>query len=188
MNHQERAYLDYAASTPVDPAVLAAMQPYFSREFGNPSSVHLFGQRAEAAVENARSLIADCLDCSAGEIVFTSCGSESDNLALRGAAFAAREQRGAERILLSPVEHHAISHTAEQLAQLHGFEVEYLPVDQYGKIDRKEIEYLMARGMDEETAVSTIVRGFLNVDIEGLPANLQERLDKAVAETEKDMF
>ena len=153
MNHQERAYLDYAASTPVDPAVLAAMQPYFSREFGNPSSVHLFGQRAEAAVENARSLIADCLDCSAGEIVFTSCGSESDNLALRGAAFAAREQRGAERILLSPVEHHAISHTAEQLAQLHGFEVEYLPVDQYGKIDRKELE----SKLDPSVAIVSVI-------------------------------
>ena len=123
-NKRPTIYLDYAATTPVDPRVLDAMMPYFREEFGNPSSVHSFGQRAEAALENAREVVAKALNCQTGEVVFTSCGSESDNLAIRGAAFAARAQRGANHILISPVEHHAVSRTAEQLAELHGFELE----------------------------------------------------------------
>jgi cysteine desulfurase len=153
MNHPERIYLDYAASTPVAPTVLESMLPYFAVEFGNPSSVHLYGQRAEAAVEQSRQQIADCLGCSSNEIIFTSCGSESDNLALRGIALAAREQRGASRILISPVEHHAISHTAEQLAALFGFTVEYLAVDTYGKIDLEELE----KSLDTDTAIVSVI-------------------------------
>ena len=82
----KRIYLDYAATTPVDPRVLDVMMPYFSASFGNPSSVHRYGQQAEAAIESARETVASALNCRADEIVFTSCGSESDNLALRGAA------------------------------------------------------------------------------------------------------
>lgn len=133
-------YLDYAATTPVDPRVLEAMMAYFREEFGNPSSVHSYGQRAEAALENAREMVASTFNCRPDEVVFTSCGSESDNLAIRGAAFAAREQRGARHILISPVEHHAVSRTAEQLASLHGFELEYLPVDEYGRVHPAEVE------------------------------------------------
>ena len=133
-NKRPTIYLDYAATTPVDLRVLDAMMPYFREEFGNPSSVHSFGQRAEAALENAREMVAKALNCQTGEVVFTSCGSESDNLAIRGAAFAARAQRGANHILISPVEHHAVSRTAEQLAELHGFELEYLPVDEHGMV------------------------------------------------------
>ncbi|MEJ2759270.1 MAG: aminotransferase class V-fold PLP-dependent enzyme, partial [Anaerolineales bacterium] len=81
------------------------MQPYFSQEFGNPSSTHRFGQTAEAAVERARINLAEVFSCKSNEIIFTSGGSESDNLALRGGAVAARQDRGANHILISPVEH-----------------------------------------------------------------------------------
>jgi cysteine desulfurase len=132
---ESKIYLDYAATTPVDERVLEAMLPYFRQHFGNPSSTHTYGQRAEAAVETAREKVAKVLNCQPGEIIFTACGSESDNLALRGAALAGRAQRGANHILISPVEHHAISRTAQQLAAIYGFEVEYLPVDGYGRVD-----------------------------------------------------
>jgi cysteine desulfurase len=134
-----KIYLDYAATTPVDARVLEAMLPYFTNIFGNPSSVHSFGQSAEAALEEARENIAQELNCQPVEVIFTSCGSESDNLALRGAAFAARGKRGANHILISPVEHHAVSRTAEQLSRLHDFEIEYLPVDESGKVHEDEV-------------------------------------------------
>jgi cysteine desulfurase len=118
-----KVYLDYAATTPVDSRVLDAMLPYFKDDFGNPSSVHTFGQRAEAALETSRESVAQVLNCRPDEIIFTSCGSESDNLAVRGAAMEARRKRQANHILISPVEHHAVSRTAKQLAVLQDFEV-----------------------------------------------------------------
>jgi cysteine desulfurase len=130
----QKVYLDYAATTPVDPRVLEVMLPYFNEHFGNPSSVHTFGQRAEAALEDSRESVAQVLDCRSDEIIFTSCGSESDNLAVRGTAWEARRKRQANHILISPVEHHAISRTAQQLAALHDFEVEQLPVDSFGMV------------------------------------------------------
>lgn len=132
-------YFDYAATTPVDRRVLEAMLPYFQEIFGNPSSVHRYGQQAEAALENARSSVAQCINCQANEVIFTACGSESDNLALRGAAFQGRLERQANHILISPVEHHAISRTAQQLAEMHGFEVEFLPVDRFGLVDPEAV-------------------------------------------------
>ena len=153
MMPQKRVYLDYAASTPIDSTVLAAMTPFFSQDFGNPSSVHLFGQRAESAVEEARHQIATALNCSPQEIIFTSCGSESDNLALRGAALAAKEQRGAYRILTTPVEHHAISHTAEQLSTLFGFETVYLSVDSDGVVDTRALE----KEVDQDVALVSVI-------------------------------
>ena len=154
MNPQpSKIYLDYAATTPVDPRVLEKMLPYFRETFGNPSSVHSFGQRAEAALEEARETVAQVLNCLPAEIVFTSCGSESDNLALRGAAFAARLNRGANHILISPVEHHAVSRTADQLSSLHNFQIEYLPVDQTGKVHPDEVA---ARLRDDTALVSVI--------------------------------
>ena len=90
---QDYIYLDYAATTPLDSRVMDAMLPYFSQVFGNTSSIHKFGQQAEAALEKARMTIAAGMSCNPDEIVFTSCGSESDNLALRGTAFAARRQQ-----------------------------------------------------------------------------------------------
>jgi cysteine desulfurase len=94
-------YLDYSATTPVDSRVLEAMTPFFSGSFGNPSSVHRYGQVAEAAVDAARELVASILKCKIDEVIFTSCGSESDNLAIRGAAYAMREKTGAKWILAS---------------------------------------------------------------------------------------
>lgn len=132
---KDSIYLDYAATTPVDPRVLDVMLPYFSQLFGNSSSVHFFGQQAESALEEARLSVAGDLNCAPDEVIFTSCGSESDNLALRGTAFARRGLINADHILISPVEHHAVTKTAQQLARLHGFEVEYLPVDEAGMVD-----------------------------------------------------
>jgi len=132
-------YLDHAATTPVDSRVLAAMLPYFSETFGNPSSVHAYGQRADAAIETARAGVAAALGCSAAEVVFTGSGSESDNLALRGAAFAERQRRGADVLLLSPVEHPAVLRTARQLEQRFGFEIEWLRVDGDGRVPPDEL-------------------------------------------------
>ncbi|MFV1948628.1 MAG: cysteine desulfurase family protein [Anaerolineales bacterium] len=127
-------YLDYAATTPVDDRVVAAMQPYYNITFGNPSSIHLFGQQSELALENARETLAKNINALPSEIVFTSSGSESDNLALRGIALAARQKRIGNHLLISPIEHPAVLQTADQLAKLHGFKVSYLPVDRYGVV------------------------------------------------------
>jgi cysteine desulfurase len=148
-----QVYLDHAATTPVDPRVLSAMLPFFSETFGNPSSVHAYGQRADAAIETARAGVASILGCTASEIIFTGCGSESDNLALRGAAFAERQRRGADTLLLSPVEHPAVLRTARQLEQHFGFRVDWLRVDPYGRVAPDE---LRAR-ITPQTAVVSIV-------------------------------
>jgi len=133
-------YFDYASTTPVDPRVLEAMLPYFSETFGNPSSVHRIGQRGEAALESARETIAACLNCRPDEIIFTSCGSESDNLALRGAACAMREKNDANWILTSRAEHPAVTKTALQLEKLHGFQVEWLDLDETGTVTPAALE------------------------------------------------
>jgi cysteine desulfurase len=135
-----KIYLDYAATTPVDTRVLEAMVPYFSQVFGNPSSIHRYGQEAETALQMAREILASGFHCHPDEVVFTSCGTESDNLGLRGCAFHLRGFTGASHLLISPVEHHAVSHTCEQLARYFGFELEYLPVDSYGRVDPMDVE------------------------------------------------
>ena len=124
---------DYAATTPVDPRVVDAMMPYFSETYGNPSSVHRFGQHAEAAIESARETVASVLHCRADEIIFTSCGSESDNLALRGAMLAGMKS-GRTWLLTSQAEHHAVSKTAVQLEKEFGVQLEWLPVDSQGTV------------------------------------------------------
>ncbi|MEW6092529.1 MAG: cysteine desulfurase family protein [Chloroflexota bacterium] len=149
----DRIYLDYSATTPVDRRVLEAMQPYFSEEFGNPSSVHGYGQKAEDAVETARETVAEVLNCLPEEVIFTSCGSESDNLALRGAAFAARADRGAKWILTNRTEHPAVSRTAEQLAAHHGFQLEWLDVDKFGMLHPEAVE----KAVCQETAVVSVM-------------------------------
>jgi len=150
---KKKIYLDYAATTPVDARVLEAMLPFFSEKFGNPSSVHAHGQMAEAALENAREIVAQILNCHSNEVVFTSGGSESDNLALRGVAFAERNSRGASHLLVSAIEHPAVSRTAEQLAQFHGFELEVLPVDSLGQV---LIEDVVAR-LRADTAIVSVM-------------------------------
>jgi cysteine desulfurase len=148
-----KTYLDFAATTPVDSRVLEAMLPYFSQVFGNSSSVHFFGQQAEAALESSRETLAHGLNCVPREVIFTSCGSESDNLALRGVAFATRHARNADHILISSVEHHAVTRTAQQLARQHGFEVEYLSVDESGRIDPAEV----AARLRPSTAIVSVI-------------------------------
>ena len=149
----QHVYLDYAATTPVDERVLKVMLPYFSDLFGNPSSIHHFGQQAEAALDNSRQVVADCLHARPEEIIFTACGTESDNLALRGVAFSQRKCKNANHILISPVEHHAVSMTARQLAEEHGFEVEFLPVDQFGGVHPGDVEALLR----PETALVSVI-------------------------------
>ncbi|OQY80649.1 MAG: cysteine desulfurase NifS [Anaerolineae bacterium UTCFX3] len=145
-------YLDYAATTPVDARVLDAMTPYFADSFGNPSSVHRFGQRAEAAVESARETVASALHCRPDEIVFTSCGSESDNLALRGAMmFGLQNDR--PWLLTSRVEHHAVSKTAEQLEKYYGVQVEWLPVGAHGMVTPET----MRRAVCDGTALASVM-------------------------------
>ncbi|MBV6466741.1 MAG: Cysteine desulfurase IscS [Anaerolineales bacterium] len=145
-------YLDYAATTPVDVRVLDAMTPYFADSFGNPSSVHRFGQRAEAAVESARETVASALHCRPDEIIFTSCGSESDNLALRGAMMMGLENNR-PWLLTSRAEHHAVSKTAEQLEKYYGVQVEWLPVDAHGMVTPET----MRRAVCDGTALASVM-------------------------------
>ncbi len=135
-----RIYLDYAATTPMTKDVIEAMMPFFENEFGNPSSIHQFGQQADAVLEECREILANHLNCTPEEIVFTSGGTESDNLALRGCALARKEQSGANHLLISAVEHHAVSHTAEQLAKYFGFELEILEVDSVGVVSPEVVQ------------------------------------------------
>lgn len=146
-------YLDYAATTPVDDRVMEAMRPYFSVDFGNPSSVHRHGQRAERAVEDARETVARVLQCAPEEIIFTSCGSESDNLALRGTAHAARTHSGADRILTAKTEHPAVSKTAARLEADHGFTAVWLPVDEYGAVAPAAVR----EALDQRSAVVSVM-------------------------------
>ncbi|MER3405971.1 MAG: cysteine desulfurase NifS, partial [Chloroflexota bacterium] len=120
-------YLDHAATTPLDPRVLAAMQPFFSAHFYNPSSIYTPAKEVRRAVEWARETVAQILHARPTEIIFTAGGSESDNQAIKGVAFANRH-RG-DHIITSQVEHHAVLHTCEYLQRVHGFRVTYLPVD-----------------------------------------------------------
>jgi len=150
---EDYIYFDYAATTPLDPRVLQVMLPFFSQNFGNPSSIHRYGQQAEAAVETARETCAKILNCQPGEIVFTSCGTESNNLALRGTALANRQSRNANHILVSSVEHHAITHTAEQLHRVFGFDVEFLPVNRFGQVDPQDV----AARIRPDTAIVSII-------------------------------
>jgi cysteine desulfurase len=135
MMKTSQIYLDFAATTPLSNKVRVKMEPYFSEDYGNPSSIHFWGQKAETIIEESRQRIAELLNAKSREIIFTSGGTESDNLAIRGSAFAMRKAHNANHILISPVEHHAVSQTAKQLGDWFNFEIELLPVDQYGMVD-----------------------------------------------------
>ncbi|MEI8131376.1 MAG: cysteine desulfurase family protein [Leptolinea sp.] len=150
---KKSVYFDYAASTPVDEDVLTAMLPYFSFEFGNPSSIHLYGQAAEAAIENARVICSEILETQPKNIIFTSGGTESDNLALRGIAIQRRKLTGADEIIISSVEHHAVSHTAIQLQEEFGFKVVFLPVDGNGMVDPDDV----SKRITTKTALVSVI-------------------------------
>ncbi|MDW8185710.1 MAG: aminotransferase class V-fold PLP-dependent enzyme, partial [Anaerolineae bacterium] len=128
-------YIDHSATTPVDPRVVEAMRPYFTEIYGNSASIHRFGRAAAKALEESRRTVAAILGGHPTEIVFTGSGTESDNLALRGVAFAQRRAGRGNHLIVSSVEHHAVLNTARQLEEVFGFEVTYLPVDEYGMVN-----------------------------------------------------
>jgi len=152
MSTNEPIYLDHAATTPIRQEVLESMLPYFTHMFGNPSSVHRFGRDAKTALTAARDSLAQRLGCSPSELVFTSGGTESDNLALFGAAAAAGA--GRRKIVTTAIEHHAVLHAAEELERL-GFEVVYAPVDETGRVDMAALE----KAIDDSTAVVSVMFG-----------------------------
>lgn len=131
-------YADNAATTAVSPQVLEAMLPYYKEVYGNPSSLYSVGQKAKAALEEARETVAACLGAEAGEIYFTSCGTESDNWAIKGAAHAMKK-KGKDHIITSAFEHHAVLHTCQALEK-EGFTVTYLPVHENGIVRPEELE------------------------------------------------
>ncbi len=124
-------YLDHSASTPTDPRVVEAMLPYFTEVYGNASSSHTFGRKAESAIEQARETVARILNCKPAEIVFTSGGSESDNLAIRGAAWMKRGS-GRQHLITAPTEHEAVGSTVRQLGDVMDFRYTMMPVDAFG--------------------------------------------------------
>jgi len=131
-----RIYLDYAATTPTHPEVVKAMLPYFTEEFGNPSSIHSYGQEAKGAIEEARAKVAHLIGARDEEIVFTSGGTEADNFALKGVAYVS-ESKG-DHIITSSIEHHAVIESCKFLER-RGFKVTYLPVDGYGLVDPEDV-------------------------------------------------
>lgn len=154
-------YLDHAATTPVAPAVVAAMQPYFTEFYGNPSSLHRFGRRASVALEQARRTIAEQIGAAPKEIIFTSGGTEGDNAALRGIALARRAATGANRIITTPIEHHAVLHTAFDLRDHFGFDLTLLPVTQEGLVDPADL----AKALGDGQAVAVVSTMYANNEI-----------------------
>jgi len=137
LQKKKRIYLDYAATAPVRKEVVKEMLPYFSDKFGNPSSLHSFGLEAKAAVSNARKTIANVINAEEDEIIFTSGGTESDNLAIKGVAYANKDK--GNHIITSKIEHHAVLNTMKELEK-EGFKVTYIPVDKYGQVNPKDVE------------------------------------------------
>jgi cysteine desulfurase len=147
---RKKIYLDYAATTPVDPEVVQEMLPYFTERFGNPSSLHAFGQDAKRAIETARDRTASLLGAAPEEIVFTASGTESDNLALKGIASALADK--GNHIITSAIEHHAVLETCKYLED-NGCRVTYLPVDSGGLVDPDDVK----TALSDETILISIM-------------------------------
>jgi cysteine desulfurase len=145
-----RVYLDHNATTAVHPEVLAAMMPFFGEQFGNPSSVHWAGREVKKYLDEAREKVADLVHASAQEIIFTGGGTESDNMAIKGVAFALQDK--GRHIITTQVEHHAVLHTCQFLEKM-GFEVTYLPVDGEGLLNLEEFR----RAIRPDTILITIM-------------------------------
>ncbi|MHA1578564.1 MAG: cysteine desulfurase NifS [Candidatus Freyarchaeota archaeon] len=145
----KRVYMDHAATTYVDPEVIQAMLPYFSERFGNASSLHSFGREAKEALEHSREVVAKALGASPDEIYFTSGGTESDNLAIKGAMWANRDK---SHVITSLIEHHAVLETCSSLEE-QGLDVTYLPVDRYGLVSLNHLE----DAITEKTGLITIM-------------------------------
>jgi cysteine desulfurase len=146
----KRIYLDNAATTPTDARVLEAMLPFFSQAYGNPSSLHAFGQEAKHAIEEARYIVAQFIGAEQEEIVFTSGGTESNNSAIKGVAYARRDK--GNHIITSKIEHHAVLETCHFLEK-QGFEVAYIPVDEFGVIDPADVK----KAITEKTILISIM-------------------------------
>ncbi len=147
----KRIYLDYAATTPVDPAVLHAMQPYFSTKFGNPGSLHSFGQEAIGAIDQSRETIARSIGAGFREIIFTGSATEANNLALRGAVRAGDGNRR-PRIIVSAIEHESVLEAARDLER-DGVEVIYLPVNRNGAVGLAELK----KSLNDRTALVSVM-------------------------------
>jgi cysteine desulfurase len=152
-------YLDNAATTPVRREVLEAMWPFLTGEFGNPSSHHAAGDRAAAALADARRRVAAVLGMRAGDVIFTSGGTEADNLAVKGIAVAAMLARGARHVVTTPIEHEAVLDSVDHLVRVHGFEVSLVPVDAYGVVDPAAI----ADALRDDTALVSV--GYANNEV-----------------------
>ena len=150
----DRIYLDYAATTPVDPKVVQIMIHFLENDYGNPSSLHYFGQTAETALSKARRTILERMNATDAELIFTSGGTESDNLALRGPLGEGKVSKD-KKILISPVEHPAIANTASNLEELYNLRVGKLRVDKYGLIGEKEL----LETIDENTLLVSVIWG-----------------------------
>ncbi len=137
----ERIYLDHAATTPLDSEILEKMLPYLTENYGNADSPHTHGRKAMAAVDNARDKIAELLGAKPNEVYFTSGGTESDNWALVGGAYAMKDQ-GRDHVIVSAIEHHAVKAAAEKLEK-EGFDVSYLPVNGRGRVETNALETLI---------------------------------------------
>jgi len=143
-----RVYLDNAATTPIDPKVVDAMLPYLTEQFGNPSSTHAFGRATKSAIERVRKEIASILKCTTGEIIFTSGGTEADNMAI----FSAIYDLGVTRIISSKIEHHAVSHTVEVMGAKNNVRVDWVNTKDNGEVDLNHLDELLQTG--EKTLVS----------------------------------
>jgi len=154
LEREQEVYLDNAATTPVRPEVVKAMMPYWSQDFGNPSSIHGWGRRARVAVEQSREKMAKILNCRPEEIIFTGTNTISDNLAIQGVARAIKKKSGSKKLHLitSQIEHHAVFDTFKALEK-EGFEVTYLPVNQDGLISVKGL----AKTIKESTVLVSIM-------------------------------
>lgn len=152
-------YLDNAATTPVRPEVLEAMAPFLTRAYGNPSSHHTVGEAAAAALDDARARIAAVLGMRRTDVVFTSGGTEANNLAVKGIAIAAQQRRGARHVVTTPIEHESVLESADYLRRIHGFDVTHVPVDAAARVDPAEIE----RALRDDTAVVSI--GWANNEV-----------------------
>jgi cysteine desulfurase len=148
-------YLDHAASTPLHPLVIEQMLPFWTEIYGNPSSMHAWGRASRSALNEARETLASALQCASKEIIWTSGGTESDNLAIFGTVLAiASPASNKNHIITSQIEHHAVLHSCEQLERL-GYEVTYLPVDSQGLVCTDDL----AAAIRPETALISIIYG-----------------------------
>jgi cysteine desulfurase len=153
MSDKPTIYLDHAASTPTDPQVVEVMLPYFSEIYGNASGLHKQARASARGIDQARQKVADILGCTPQEIVFTACGTESDNIALRGVAWAKKQAGKGNHLITSPIEHHAVGHTIDQLCDKFGFEQTVLPVDSHGLVNPADV----AAAIRPDTALISII-------------------------------